>query len=147
MAAAGMSPRMPTPQSDRARFEAKIERDEGCWLWRGSVHRISGYGAFWLDRRQRLAHRVAHEFFTGPIPDGYQVDHLCNTRLCVNPEHLKAVTPQDNTLRTDNPAAINARKTHCPRGHLLDGRSGKQRTCKTCLRAAARIRRATARTA
>jgi hypothetical protein len=28
-----------------------------------------------------------------------QVDHLCNNRLCCNPEHLELVTHQENQKR------------------------------------------------
>jgi hypothetical protein len=45
------------------------------------------YGAFHgLD--EIYAHRVSYRIFKGPIPDGMQVQHLCNTTLCVNPAHL-----------------------------------------------------------
>jgi hypothetical protein len=70
----------------------------------------------------------------GPIPDGYTVDHLCNVRLCCNPDHLKAVPHHENVNRGENNFyAINARKTHCVRGHELPPYVvGGVRICKAC---------------
>lgn len=45
------------------------------------------------------AHRLSYELFVGPIPDGYELDHLCRNRGCVNPAHLEAVTHRVNVLR------------------------------------------------
>lgn len=89
-----------------------------------------------------LAHRYAYELLVGPIPEGLHIDHLCRVRLCVNPAHLEAVTCHENNRRSTSPTAVNAKKTHCPRGHEYteentyfappDGR----RMCKPCARAA-----------
>ena len=38
-------------------------------------------------------------------------------RACVNPLHLEHVTKKENIMRGAWPCAINAKKTHCPRGH------------------------------
>jgi len=61
------------------------------------------------------AHRVTWSAANGPIPIGYEVDHLCYTPRCVNPEHLEAVTPEVNRERIRfHPES---RVTHCPKGH------------------------------
>lgn len=46
-----------------------------------------------------LAHRIAYELYKGKIPDGLTVDHLCFNRLCQNPQHLEAVTFEENARR------------------------------------------------
>lgn len=84
-------------------FWLKVDRravDE-CWLWIGAVQ-SSGYGSF----QGQLAHRFAHELLVGPIPDGHQVDHLCRVRLCVNPDHLEAVTAEENVRRTAHCSSV-----------------------------------------
>jgi hypothetical protein len=56
----------------------------------------------------------------------------------VNPAHLEPVTNAENVLRGVSPTALNARKTHCIRGHALEGdnvmRYGRMtgRHCRAC---------------
>lgn len=120
------------------RFNIKWVADEetGCWVWTSTRSR-KGYGRFRSSGRQVQAHRFAYELHVGSIPEGLQLDHLCRNTSCVNPEHLEPVTNKENTLRGGNRAAVNARKTHCDRGHPLEGdnlrvSSSGRRICKAC---------------
>ncbi|MCA8251801.1 HNH endonuclease [Burkholderia sp. AU31624] len=104
----------------------------GCWIWTGSCDR-DGYGKF---RRTQIAHRAIYKWAKGPIPAGMELDHLCRMRCCVNPNHLEPVTTRENMIRGFSVSSINARKTHCDRGHELSGanlyvwRGG--RYCRAC---------------
>lgn len=68
-----------------------------CWLWQ--LYRNSkGYSraTFGDVRTPRFVHRISYEAFVGPIPEGLQIDHRCRVKACVNPEHLRPVTPEEN---------------------------------------------------
>jgi hypothetical protein len=104
-------------EPDARRFWSKVAAGPGgCLIWTGGKAR-SGYGTFFLAGRKQRAHRVAYEDRVGHIPTGLVLDHLCRTRICVNPLHLEAVTDKVNILRGEGLAAQNAMKTHCPAGH------------------------------
>lgn len=84
------------------------------------------------------SHRYAWEEVHGAIPEGLTVDHLCGNTLCVNPEHMELVSLATNIARGGSASAINARKTHCKRGHELvvpniyTGRRRSGRICRIC---------------
>ena len=128
----------------KQRIWAKIspEPNSGCWLWTGGLGSNLGYGKF----NHKQAHRAAYEAFRGPIPPGLTIDHLCRTPSCVNPDHLEPVTHRENILRGRSLFAMNAKKTHCPRGHPLFGDNvyiridHRGRECKSCRAAAERAR-------
>ena len=114
-----VAPRYDYSRTDRQRFEALVRKTPGCWLWLGAIG-SKGYPQFRFEGRTQPAHRVAHVLARGPIPDGFEVDHLCRTPLCVRPSHLEAVPPAVNNLRSGSASSRNARKACCPRGHEYD---------------------------
>lgn len=114
--------------------------ETGCWRWTRQVH-ANGYGIITIGKRnQVLVHRIAYRLWVGPIPEGYQIDHVyergCRYRDCINPMHLEAVTQRENLMRGRGVPAMNARKTHCQNGHEFTPentmRSGPGRRCHTC---------------
>jgi hypothetical protein len=127
----------------------KVAGQYDCWEWIGTKL-PSGYGRY----GKQYAHRLVYELVTGPIPAKMTIDHLCNNPSCVNPVHLAIATQRENILRSESPPAMNARKTHCKRGHLLTventylvtKKSGRtERWCKECCRKGDRERKATKR--
>ena len=133
-----------------------FEPSTGCWLWGGATFdkgKYGSYGGFQLARRKFVsAHRLSYEMHTGPIPEGFVVDHTCRVKMCVNPQHLRAVTPQINVLENnESVCSLNARKTHCWRGHAFDEENTKLvpggRECRECRRINKRLWRARVRSA
>lgn len=140
--------RRPTTPAE-VRFWAKVDKSGPrpvslmhrgvCWQW--TAGRISsGYGQFYpIKRHGVLAHRYAYELMRGSIPDGLVIDHLCRNKLCVNPDHLQAVTQGENTRRGLGVSTFNAFKTHCPARHAYDWANTYisprgSRICRTCAR-------------
>ncbi len=67
----------------------------GCWIWTGAKNQ-DGYGATSLRGVHMAAHRASFLLYRGPIRDGLQVRHSCDTPACVNPNHLELGTHIDN---------------------------------------------------
>lgn len=107
-----------------------------CLRWTGA-HDGSGYGAIWLDSRVQRIHVVSYDLVVGPIPDGFQIDHVwdrgCRYRDCFLPEHLEAVTQAENIRR------MGAKTTHCVNGHRYTDKTtyvrkdgNGRRGCRIC---------------
>jgi len=118
--------------------------EDGCWNWTGHVSG-GGYGRIRNGGKREQAHRVSFALAGNKIPEGLVVDHICNNRRCVRPDHLQAITQRDNILRSDSPPARQSKQVACLNGHPLDGdnlfmrRNGK-RECRVCIRARGRKR-------
>lgn len=123
------------------RFLANIAiHQDGCWLWTAKCNPITGYAYFGTNNEKILGHRWSYEHYVGPVPDGLELDHLCRVRNCVRPDHLEAVTHQEN-MRRGVFSPWQKRKTHCKWGHPYDEvntyhyttvRNGRTHTCRGC---------------
>jgi hypothetical protein len=84
------------------RIKSNIIIDKNnCWNWQGSNSGIGvgagrGYGRISLDGHTSAVHRVMFITVHGFVPNKKQIDHICNNRLCCNPEHLQVVTAKKN---------------------------------------------------
>jgi hypothetical protein len=92
--------------------EYRVNETTGCWDW------IMGTTGRYGMRNNVSAHRKYYALYKGPIPTGLVIDHLCRNTLCVNPDHLEAVTQAVNLERRYD----HERKAH---GRVLGGRKPK----------------------
>ena len=126
-------PALPESLSERFWQHAVIPTPHpgACWGWLGPVNKTTGYAYLSIGGTKVYAHRLSHELFIGPIPDGHVVDHHCRVTFCPNPLHLEAVTNAENIRRGL------ALRTHCPHGHPYEGDNlfydNGGRKCRACV--------------
>lgn len=106
-----------------------IIRPSGCVEWSGSQDN-HGYGTLSVNARPAKVHRLMYEMFVGPIPERYDVDHLCRNTICAAPAHLDAVTHQVNIQRGYDGKP---KKPKCLRGHDRTPENvGSNGGCRKC---------------
>jgi hypothetical protein len=126
------------------RFWSKVDKTDTCWLWTAGVN-ASGYGLFHTGRRPNgskiaaLAHRVAYQAEYGPTDS--QLDHICEVRLCVRPDHLQPIDAavhgqKSAATRYGQDAFENWRAGLCRWGHSKSERRPGELICRTCRAAA-----------
>lgn len=145
--------RNPIPEvssADKRRlFKRLVLEDHGyvtrCLVWQGATT-WDGYGIFSIDGTLYMVHVLTWTWEKGPVPDDMMLDHLCRWRSCARTEHLHPKTGTENTLIGVGPTALNAQKTHCPKGHeytpdnTIITNEGWRR-CRTCEQARQERRR------
>jgi hypothetical protein len=124
----------PFPKQDTLAFNKGC-----CHIWIASkMGSIAKYGRFRDKMKAWPAHKWNYVKNRGPIKDGFELDHLCQNKLCVNINHLEAVTRRENLIRSNKTTTFkNMSKLVCINGHtyskentILNKTGG--RICKTC---------------
>lgn len=136
---------MRRPMMSRERFWQRVNVTENyCWEWK--LRMKHGYGCVsdGIDTphgRTVVPHRAAYMFEVGPVPNGYEVDHLCFNGSCVRPDHLEAVLPVVNTRRRHS-IGKGERTDECANGHAMTEANSyrysdtRRPSCRQCNKAA-----------
>jgi hypothetical protein len=80
------------------KFWSKIDMSKGkdsCWVWT-KAQQGQGYGITWFMGKSMSAHKVAWILTNGLVPEGLEILHKCNNRLCCNPSHMRVDTHLEN---------------------------------------------------
>ncbi|MEU4334970.1 HNH endonuclease [Micromonospora lupini] len=104
-----------------------VRQDDGCLIIRGYGTRR---GVHQKVAGRAWAHIAAYAVFVGGYDPDLEVDHLCSTKDCVEPTHLRQVSHAENCRsRTQG--------STCRNGHdrEIDESTGRyRRTCRACNR-------------
>jgi hypothetical protein len=57
-----------------------------------------GYARISCQGKNRIGSDAVYEMVHGTIPEGYEVDHTCHVRRCVEPTHLRVLTHRQNVI-------------------------------------------------
>lgn len=132
---------MKKPRELEKRIMNKVFVDEKtrCWEWTGALFKKphGDYGQLRMGGRKgglRRAHVVSYEFFVGEIEKGNEIDHLCHNTICVNPEHLEAVSHTVNMGRRKDRGLPNCRYGHpyTPETTYINVRGSRE--CRVCIK-------------
>jgi len=75
--------------------------DKGCELVVSHKLNQDGYFRKNVGGKLQMYHRYVYETEVGTIPDGFEIDHMCRNRNCINPTHLQALSRNDHLVKTN----------------------------------------------
>lgn len=110
-------------KSREDRFWEKVDKSGECWLWVAAMN-THGYGNFRYQGETQGAHKISYILEIGEVPKGFYVDHMCHTRACVRPSHLRLTTNKQNG---ENRSALQTNNTSGYQGVSLVKSTGKWR--------------------
>jgi hypothetical protein len=112
-----------TTNPSRLRNYTKEDRghETPCHIWRGRVNK-DGYGTVKVRGYNKPVHRAAYEQHHSEVLSvAWDVHHLCETPLCINVQHLRALSKVDHRqvhakVKKEDVPAIQAEMQSAPWG-------------------------------
>lgn len=82
-----------------------VEDIDGCHVCTSHAVNKDGYVRLYAGAgespRMKFLHRIEWEKVNGPVPEGYELDHLCRNRNCCNVAHLQLLTRSEHKVKTN----------------------------------------------
>jgi hypothetical protein len=116
----------------------------GCWEWIGHRSRLGYAEGCYRAKNWRLG-RLLLTLTRRPLNRNEVAMHSCDNPPCINPDHLRIGTQKENIAdAVRKKRMVGQSKSHCDRGHLLEGANlakAATRRCIVCQRGLRRIRK------
>lgn len=112
-----------SPPYTRLLSNYRVNSSTECWEWKG-LKGSSGYGHFKVFGKFVGCHRYSYELHNGYIPEGMEVIHSCDNRICINPDHLSVGTHSQNMKEAKDRNRIRKGQNHPSFGR--EGRKGEK---------------------
>lgn len=102
----------------------EVDPKTGCWIWL-LYRNEDGYGVMWYaeNENSERAHVVYYERAKGSVPEGKELHHVCETKACVNPDHLEPLTKSEH-IRRDR-SVLNISQVRDVRRLSFEGKSSR----------------------
>lgn len=83
---------------ERLFARVEIDPETDCHLWQGQTDgKADPYGRTTFKGQTIGAHIAMWRALKGKVRKGFEIDHKCTRRLCINIEHLQEVTGKRNS--------------------------------------------------
>lgn len=81
--------------SKRVPLHATI-KENGCWEVDSHTPKSGGYPAIFRNGIKVRTHVFIYSLVNGEIEKGKVIRHICNNKICINPDHLVQGTQAEN---------------------------------------------------
>jgi hypothetical protein len=104
------------PPFERLYSNYLSDRETLCWEWQGQ-RGSSGYGLIKVFGKLVSTHRLSYELYKGPIPNGLEILHACDNKICINPDHLQVGSRAENMRDAGIRGRMSSGNNHWTRTH------------------------------